>query len=146
MADIVDPATRSRMMSHIRGKDTKPEILLRKALFRRGFRYRLNAKELSGKPDIVFPKWNAVVFVHGCFWHRHTGCRYTTTPATRPEFWDEKFRRNVERDQENLENLHQAGWRTAIVWECSLRQNPDKVSLEVAQWLSDNRSTELELP
>ena len=133
-------------MSGIRGKDTKPEILLRKALFHRGFRYRLNAKELSGKPDIVFPKWNAVVFVHGCFWHRHPGCRYTTTPATRPEFWEEKFRRNVERDQENRESLHQVGWRTAIVWECSLRQNPDKVSLEVAQWLSNKRSKELELP
>src|SRR5690554_2960017 len=99
--DIVDESTRSRMMSAIGGRNTKPEIIVRKFLHARGFRFRLHVKDLPGRPDIVLPKWKACVFVHGCFWHRHANCRYATTPKTRPEFWAEKFRENVARDQRN---------------------------------------------
>jgi len=117
MADVVDAETRSRMMSGIRGKNTGPELLLRKAMHARGFRYRLHCRYLPGRPDLVFPKYQAVVFVHGCFWHRHEGCRYTTTPSTRPEFWAEKFEANVERDRRNQLALEEAGWCVAIVWD-----------------------------
>ena len=120
MVDIVDTETRSRMMSNIRGKDTKPELILRRALHARGLRYRLHVKDLPGKPDLVFPKFRAVVFVHGCFWHRHPGCAKATTPATRVEFWQEKFRANVLRDQKNSERLTETGWRICTVWECEL--------------------------
>lgn len=146
MTDIVDPATRSRMMSGIRGRDTKPEMLLRQGLFRHGFRYRLNAKELPGKPDILFPKWNAAVFVHGCFWHRHKDCRYSTTPATRPDFWNEKFRRNVERDRKNIRDLQSIGWRTGVVWECVMRSNPDHAVQAIADWLTVTNSATIEIP
>lgn len=121
MTDIVDRKTRSRMMAGIGGKDTKPELVLRRALHARGFRYRLHAKNLPGKPDIVLPKYRAVIFVHGCFWHRHPGCRYATMPATRPEFWAEKFRGNVERGVRNQDALLKVGWRVAVVWECGLK-------------------------
>ena len=99
MADIVDRQTRSRMMSGIRGKNTKPEMILRRALHARGFRYRLHGKGVPGRPDLILAKHRAVIFVHGCFWHRHEGCRYATTPATRPEYWAEKFAANVRRDR-----------------------------------------------
>lgn len=122
MVDVVDKQTRSRMMAGIRGKDTRPEIRLRKALHAMGFRFRLHDKRLPGRPDIVLPKWKVAIEVHGCFWHRHEGCRYSSTPATRPEFWAEKFAANVARDRRNLEKLQEAGWRTAVVWECWLRE------------------------
>jgi DNA mismatch endonuclease, patch repair protein len=109
------------MMSGIGAKDTKPELALRRALHARGFRYRLHDKRLPGKPDIVLPRYKAVIFVHGCFWHRHPNCRYATTPATRPEFWAKKFRGNVERDKRNQVALTDLGWRVAVVWECDLR-------------------------
>ena len=121
MTDIVDSQTRSRMMSGIRGKDTKPELALRRSLHALGFRYRLHAKGVPGKPDIVMPKYQAVVFVHGCFWHRHEGCRYATVPSTRPEFWSAKFDANVARDAAVRSALFAAGWRVATVWECALR-------------------------
>ena len=105
MADIVDPETRSRMMSGIKGKNTRPELALRRALHARGFRYRLHDKRLPGKPDLILPRFRAAIFVHGCFWHRHEGCKYATTPATRPEFWQAKFRENAERDQRNFDAL-----------------------------------------
>ena len=122
MTDIVDQKTRSRMMAGIRGKDTKPEMILRKALHARGLRYRLHAGDVYGRPDLVFPKYRAVVFVHGCFWHRHRGCRYVTTPATRPDFWKSKFVANVQRDKEVRQRLASNGWRVAVVWECALRK------------------------
>lgn len=122
MVDIVDKRTRSRMMAGIRGKDTKPEIKLRSLLHRLGFRFTLHDSRLPGRPDIVLPRWNAVVEVFGCFWHRHPGCQYATTPATRSEYWAEKFARNVERDQSNLQKLNEAGWRTAVIWECWLQR------------------------
>lgn len=121
--DIVDPETRSRMMSGIRGKDTRPEMMVRKGLHRLGFRFRLHNRNLPGKPDLVLPKRAAVVFVHGCYWHRHQGCRYATTPSTRPEFWQAKFQGNVERDRRNQRELMKAGWRVFIVWECALRSD-----------------------
>ena len=122
MTDIVDQQTRSRMMSGIRGKDTKPELALRRALHARGFRFRLHSGKVHGRPDLVLPKHRAVVFVHGCFWHRHEGCRYTTTPATRPEFWQAKFDANVARGSAVRTKLLEDGWRVATVWECALRK------------------------
>ena len=132
--DIVDSKTRSRMMSGIRGKNTKPELTLRRNLFAMGFRYRLHAA-LPGKPDLAFRKHNAVVFVHGCFWHRHEGCRLTTTPSTRAAFWQEKFDKNVERDKRNMSLLMDAEWRIAVVWECALRSDAPAAASAVAEWL-----------
>ena len=122
MTDIVDTQTRSRMMSAIRAKDTIPELALRKALHARGFRFRLQTKEISGRPDLLLPRYRAVILVHGCFWHRHAGCRFTTTPATRAEFWTDKFGRNVVRDRQVRQLLFDSGWRIATVWECVLRK------------------------
>ncbi|MFZ4858840.1 MAG: very short patch repair endonuclease [Desulfuromonadaceae bacterium] len=120
MVDHLDMAKRSWNMSRIRGKDTKPEITVRKMLHAAGFRFRLHVKDLPGKPDIVLPKWKAVIFVHGCFWHRHEGCRDTTTPKTRTEWWLEKFARNVANDIEKRAALVAAGWKVIVVWECEL--------------------------
>jgi len=120
MADIVSANVRSRMMSGIRGKNTKPEILVRKALHACGFRYRLHDRMLPGKPDLVFPKYRAVIFVHGCFWHGHD-CHLFRLPATRTEFWRDKIRGNVERDRQAVTDLVHEGWRVAIVWECALK-------------------------
>lgn len=105
------------MMSGIRGKDTQPELAVRSYLHRKGLRFRLHAK-LPGKPDLVLPKYRTVVFVHGCFWHRHKGCRLTTTPKTRPEFWQEKFAANIKRDAQVTERLEASGWRVLVVWAC----------------------------
>lgn len=123
--DIVDSATRSRMMSGIRGKNTAPEMLVRRFLHARGYRYRIHRKDLPGKPDLVLPRLKVCIFVHGCFWHRHSGCAYATTPKTRHEFWEEKFQKNVKRDSANIEALESAGWHVLIVWECSLKNDPD---------------------
>ena len=122
MTDIVDQQTRSRMMSGMRGKNTKPELALRRALHARGFRFRLHSSKVPGRPDLVLPKHRAVVFVHGCFWHRHEGCRYATSPATRQAFWQAKFDANVARDNAVRTTLLDDGWRVATVWECALRK------------------------
>ena len=137
MTDIVDKATRSRMMSGIRDKNTKPELVLRKAMHALGLRYRLHRKDMPGKPDIVFPRQKAAIFVHGCFWHRHEGCGFATTPATRPDFWNDKFSSNIERDRRNAEQLHADGWRVATVWECALKKagSPDAAAREIERWL-----------
>lgn len=136
MADIVDAPTRSRMMSRIGPKDTNPELVLRRALHARGFRYRLHRQGLPGRPDLVFPRYRAVIFVHGCFWHRHPGCPKATTPATRTEFWQRKFAGNVERDERNVRYLEADGWRVMIVWECELgRHDIEDVADRVAVWL-----------
>ncbi|MFO1202481.1 MAG: DNA mismatch endonuclease Vsr [Tabrizicola sp.] len=147
MTDVVDSKTRSRMMAGIRGKDTAPEVALRRALHAKGFRYRLHVKGLIGKPDIVLPKHNAVIFVHGYFWHRHSGCRYATTPTTRPEFWEVKFQTNIARDITARSALLQAGWRVATVWECALRNQLDAAATTkiVADWLNGSPS-ELAVP
>lgn len=108
-------------MSQIKGKDTKPEELVRKYLFAKGFRYRKNDKRLPGKPDIVLPKYHTVIFVNGCFWHMHPNCKYFSWPKTNPAFWREKINTNVERDQRNYRELQNAGWRVIIVWTCELK-------------------------
>ena len=118
--DTVDRQTRSKIMSRIRGKNTSPELQVRKALHRRGFRYRLHAKDLPGSPDLVFPKYRAVIFVHGCFWHRH-GCHMTTMPKTQVAFWTEKFNNNIARDRKALDKLLESGWRVLTIWECALK-------------------------
>ena len=121
MADVVDRATRSRMMSAIRGRDTRPELEVRRLLHREGLRFRLHAA-LPGKPDLVFPKYEAVVFVHGCFWHRHPNCRYATTPASNQEFWQAKFNANVARDKRVVARLRREGWRVFTVWACRITE------------------------
>lgn len=120
MADVVDAATRSRMMAGIQSKNTKPETIIRKGLHARGFRYSLHPKNLPGKPDIVMPKWRVAIFVHGCFWHKH-GCRLSKTPTTNTEFWITKLVANQRRDEYVKHQLAAAGWRTATVWECATR-------------------------
>jgi len=146
VTDIVDQQTRSRMMSGIRGKNTKPELALRGALHAHGFRFRLHPSKVHGRPDLVLPKHRAVVFVHGCFWHRHKGCRYTTSPATSPEFWRAKFETNVARDSAVRATLLEEGWRVATVWECALRK-PDQVAAStelLSGWLrTDERQIEI---
>lgn len=124
MVDRVKPEVRSQIMRNVRGKNTKPELALRRALHARGFRYRLNARRLPGSPDIVFPKWKTALFVHGCYWHRHPGCRKATTPSSNVEFWEEKFRQNVKRDARNIHDLQEAGWRVGVVWECAIGREP----------------------
>ena len=138
MADIVDRATRSRMMSGIRGKDTKPELLVRKGLFARGFRFRLHCRYLPGKPDIVFPRYKAVVLAHGCFWHGHD-CPLFKWPTSNVKFWRTKITRNREVDAEIRSSLEKLGWRILTVWECSLKGpgklSPDFILDEAASWL-----------
>lgn len=120
MVDVVTPDVRSAMMAGIRGKNTKPELLLRSGLHRAGFRFRLHDRRLPGKPDLVFPKYRAVIFVHGCFWHGHE-CRLFRWPKSRAGFWREKIERNRETDKRAEAALVSAGWRCAIVWECALK-------------------------
>ena len=119
-ADVVDPATRSRMMARIRGKDTAVEVAVRRQLHSLGYRFRLHRKDLPGRPDIVLPRYRAAVFVHGCFWHRHAGCIYATNPATRPAFWQAKFEANVRRDTAAVERLMSGGWSVSVIWECAV--------------------------
>jgi DNA mismatch endonuclease (patch repair protein) len=119
--DIVDRATRSAMMSGIRGTDTLPELIVRSFLHRAGLRFRLHAK-LPGKPDLVLPKYETVVFVHGCFWHRHEDCRYATTPANNAAFWQEKFAGNVRRDSKVKLQLEEMGWCVLVIWSCQLNE------------------------
>jgi len=140
MADTVDKATRSRMMAGIRGKDTKPEKAIRSALHSAGFRYRVHVAGLPGKPDIVSPKYKAVIFVHGCFWHRHPDCWWSTTPSSNAAFWAKKFAQNATRDNRNIADLKKMGWRVAIVWECTLRvQTQAEAMAAIGQWLISNR-------
>lgn len=119
--DVVDSATRSRMMAGIKSKDTKPEMVVRKYLHAQGFRYRLHSRKLPGSPDIVLPRYRVAIFVHGCFWHRHRDCRYTTTPSSNVERWRLKFQANMERDARKHAALAAAGWKVVVVWECELR-------------------------
>lgn len=137
MADTLSPTERSERMSRIRGRDTRPELVLRRLLHAAGFRYRLHHTRLPGRPDLVFPKYGAVVFVHGCFWHRHTGCRVANTPKSNVEFWTAKFQRNVARDALVESRLRSAGWRVLVVWECSLstKEKGAETAICVARWL-----------
>jgi DNA mismatch endonuclease (patch repair protein) len=131
MADIYSSKKRSQIMSKISGKETKPEILIRKVLFAQGFRYRKNVKELPGKPDIVLPKYKTVIFIHGCFWHGHT-CKAGNLPATRREFWEKKITDTIKRDARNFEILQSKGWKIIVIWQCEIRnQNQRNKKLEV---------------
>ncbi|MFS2206520.1 very short patch repair endonuclease [Variovorax sp. Varisp36] len=121
MTDVVSPEVRSRMMSGIQGKNTKPELLVRRMLHAAGYRFRLQRRDLPGAPDIVLPSRKIAIFVHGCFWHLHQGCRYAKIPATRSDFWTAKLEANVGRDQRSIEKLQALGWRVLCVWECSTR-------------------------
>jgi DNA mismatch endonuclease (patch repair protein) len=134
------------MMAAIKGRDTGPECVLRSALHRLGFRFRLHRKSLPGRPDLILPKHRVAVFVNGCFWHRHAGCRYATTPRTRPEFWAAKFAANVERDRRNEAALLDAGWRLAVIWECALTKNvAGKTAEDLASWIRDGSDDRLEI-
>jgi DNA mismatch endonuclease (patch repair protein) len=148
MVDIVDSLTRSRMMSGIRGKNTKPEILLRKALFRRGFRYKLHAQALPGKPDLVLSKYKAVIMVHGCFWHGHQ-CHLFKWPSSNVDFWRQKILDNVKRDKKCVSALQAAGWKVGIVWECALKGKRKKDLAAMVEglcvWLQQTRHSDLEI-
>jgi DNA mismatch endonuclease, patch repair protein len=145
--DIVDAATRSRMMAGIKGKNTKPELVVRRGLHALGFRFRLHDRGLPGAPDIVLSRWRAVIFVHGCFWHAHN-CALFRWPGTRREFWQHKIGRNKERDAEAEAALDRAGWRVLKIWECSMR-GPGRIGADAgialaADWLrSDQRGGEI---
>jgi len=137
--DIISEERRSWNMSRIRGKDTKPEIIVRSMLHRMGYRFRLHRKDLPGKPDIVLPKYNKVIFVHGCFWHRHKGCKYAYIPKSRVKFWGNKFAETVKRDKQHLKQLKENGWEVFIVWECEtkdtdkLKKIINKISQEISR-------------
>lgn len=138
MVDLLTSERRSWNMSQIKGRNTRPELRLRSLLHRAGFRFRLHAKQLPGRPDVVLPKYRTAIFVHGCFWHRHPGCRNTTTPSTRREFWQEKFDGNVRRDARNRAALEATGWTVVTVWECELKTDAEGVVRRLANKLRGN--------
>ena len=138
MTDVVSRETRSRMMSGIRGKNTKPEHVVRKALFAAGFRFRLHRRDLPGVPDILLPGSRVAIFVHGCFWHRHRKCLYAKMPTTRSDFWREKLEGNESRDRKNVEALLAFGWRVLVVWECATRKNATGLSDALVEWIQGN--------
>lgn len=142
VADIVTPDVRSRMMAGIGGKNTKPELLIRKALHARGLRFRLHRKDLPGKPDLVFSKYRAVLFVNGCFWHGHD-CHLFKWPSTRPEFWKQKIASNQARDKRNLDKLRKEDWRIGVIWECAVkgrkRQPVGQIIDDCKTWLLSQR-------
>lgn len=138
MADKLSRAHRSWNMSRIRGRNTGPEIRLRSLLHRAGFRFRLHVRDLPGRPDIVLPRYRTAIFVHGCFWHRHPGCRNSTMPSTRRDFWKEKFEENVRRDERNRHALEDAGWSVAVVWECELEADAHGVLGRITRDLGDH--------
>jgi DNA mismatch endonuclease (patch repair protein) len=121
MTDNLKPEQRSKNMAAVRARNTAPELMVRSIVHELGFRFRLHSKMLPGKPDLVFPRLKRVIFVHGCFWHRHPNCPRASTPATRTEFWDKKFVTNVERDRRAVRDLHKIGWKVLVVWQCELR-------------------------
>jgi len=137
MTDRISPEHRSWNMSRIRNKDTHPEKCLRSLLHQAGFRFRLHASNLPGKPDLVLPRYKTVIFVHGCYWHRHSGCKNATTPDTHTDFWVNKFQRTVKRDKEVVDKLINQDWRVITVWECELKNNPDSVIQKIRQHLTE---------
>jgi DNA mismatch endonuclease, patch repair protein len=137
MTDVHDGKTRSYNMSQIKGKDTKPEILVRKFLFANGFRYTLHDKKLPGKPDIVLPKYKTIIFVHGCFWHGHDNCKYYVIPKTRTDWWLSKINRNKQLDIENFTRLKLAGWNVIAIFECELKTSQKKTLDEILKKLEE---------
>lgn len=142
MVDVVNKTKRSQMMSGIQAKNTKPEIMVRKALFAQGYRYKLHDKKLPGKPDLVLPKYQTVIFVHGCFWHKHN-CHLFKWPSTRPDFWKEKLNGNAKRDQVVMQILRSNGWKVLVIWECALKgkhkQKIDKVVNQTIKFVHNSR-------
>jgi len=145
MVDKLTPEQRSWNMSRIRSKDTKPELIVRSLLHRMGFRFRVNRKDLPGTPDIVLPKYRTVIFVHGCFWHRHKGCKKATTPSSNIAIWQDKFAENVGRDRRNQRSLRKEGWKVIVLWACKVSADPAGVATRVARDLS-NQPPEYPLP
>lgn len=140
MSDVHDRKTRSYNMSRIKGKDTKPEMVVRKFLFAHGFRYRLHDKKLPGKPDIVLKKYNTVIFVNGCFWHGHEGCRYFKIPATKHDWWKKKIADTKMRDLKYQEDLIKDGWKIIVLWECELKNNQAEATLnQLIETLTNKR-------
>lgn len=140
MTDVHSPSQRSFNMSRIRGKDTSPEMMVRRWLWAHGYRYRLHRKDLPGKPDVILSRYQVIILIHGCFWHRH-GCPATTMPASRQDFWTEKFRENVERDRRTVSALLAASWRVMVVWECTLRgktAEPAQTTAEILNFLQSD--------
>ena len=142
MADRLSPERRSYLMSRVRAKDTTPELRVRKSAHAMGYRFRLHRRDLPGKPDLVFPRLGKIIFVHGCFWHRHEGCRFATNPKSRTKFWSAKFERNVERDCLVQAELRALGWDVLVVWECETREpvRLENVLSEFLFWNSFPRS------
>ena len=139
MSDVHSKEVRSYNMSRIKSKNTKPEELVRKYLFSQGFRYRKNDPGLPGKPDIVLPKYRTIVLINGCFWHHHE-CMYFRWPESNTDFWKQKINRNVERDQKNINQLEQKGWRVIVVWECELKKNKEHILSELANNIRKNKT------
>jgi DNA mismatch endonuclease (patch repair protein) len=129
--DIFSKSKRSDIMSKVSDKDTKPEILVRKYLFSKGFRYRKNVNDLSGKPDIVLPKYKTIIFIHGCFWHGHENCEAAKLPTSNIEYWTKKVSSNIKRDSQNIQSLNALGWNIIIVWECELKTKKREQRLEL---------------
>ena len=136
--DKLTPEKRSWNMSRIRNRDTKPELALRSALHRLGYRFRLSDKNLPGRPDIVLPKYKTAVFVHGCFWHRHKGCKYAYTPKSKVEFWQHKFEENIVRDERNISDILSNGWIPVVIWECQIKHDLDSCLQLLTEQLHSN--------
>ena len=136
--DVLTPEQRKKNMQNIRGKDTKIEVKVRSELFKRGFRFRKNDNRYPGTPDIVLPKYKTVIFVNGCYWHRHPGCKYATTPKTNAEFWNKKFQTNIKNDAKNKSALEEAGWNVITLWECELKRDLAGVLNHVEEMIRNN--------
>lgn len=145
MTDVMTRDQRSAAMSAIRAKNTTPELRVRKALWRRRFRFRLHVRGLPGRPDVVLPKWNCVVFVNGCFWHAHDACPAFRLPSTRPEYWRAKIGANRERDSRSYRALTEAGWRIAVIWECAVRVDCEATVDALSSWLTGTEDQRLEV-
>jgi len=139
MADVFSEEKRSWIMSRVKGRDTTPELAVRSIIHRHGYRFRLHRKDLPGCPDIVLPRHRKIVFVHGCFWHGHKGCRKSSRPATNRKFWDTKIDSNIARDKKTVRRLRRSGWSVLVVWECELR-NPQKLERRLLRFLSDGEA------
>jgi len=135
--DIWSKEKRSEVMSKIRGKNTKPEIILRSQLFKKGFRFRIHKKDLPGKPDIVLSKYKTVIFVHGCFWHYHKDCKEGRIPSTNSKFWKEKLLKNIDRDERYIKELQALGWNVRVIWECEIEKNLDETISKLIQKFDD---------
>lgn len=138
--DVHDQTTRSYNMSQIKGKDTNPEVLVRRYLFSRGLRYRKNDRRYPGRPDIVLPKYKTIVFINGCFWHGHKDCKYFVMPKTNEQFWKDKIDANITRDKKNVQLLREAGWSVITVWECELKNNCEKRLAQVYSEIVSNQN------